>query len=129
MERRNTVQKEIVLDAVQSMKSHVSAEQVHEYISNTHPSISKGTVYRNLNILAEEGKIRKIELPNGSDCFDFTLADHYHVRCVKCKKVMDVDMDYMPDLLGCIHDSHGIEFLEYDIVFKGICSECKKNEK
>ena len=108
------------------MKRHVTANEVYEFIKEAHPTIGKGTVYRNLDILVEEGALRKVEVPDGPNRFDFTLKNHYHVRCVKCGEVSDVDMDEMPNLLERIHDTHGIEYLDYDISFKGICPKCRK---
>ena len=129
MERRNTIQKALILRAVCELKRHLTADEVYEFVKKDHPSIGKGTVYRNLAILTEEGAIRKVEVPDGSDRFDFTLKNHYHVRCVKCGEVFDVDMDEIPDLQKKIHDTHGMEFLTYDIFFKGICPECRAQEK
>ena len=128
MERRNTIQKALILRAVCDLKRHLTADEVYEFVKRDHPSIGKGTVYRNLAILTEEGAIRKVEVPDGSDRFDFTLKNHYHVRCVKCGEVFDVDMDEIPDLQKKIHDTHGMEFLTYDIFFKGICPECRAQE-
>ena len=125
MERRNTIQKALILRAVCELKRHLTADEVYEFVKRDHPSIGKGTVYRNLAILTEEGAIRKVEVPDGSD----TLKNHYHVRCVKCGEVFDVDMDEIPDLQKKIHDTHGMEFLTYDIFFKGICPECRAQEK
>ena len=119
--RRNTIQKDLVRNAVYEMKRHVTANEVYEFIKESYPTIGKGTVYRNLDILVEEGA-----LPNR---FDFTLKNHYHVRCVKCGEVSDVDMDEIPDLMKKIHDTHGIEFLDYDISFKGICPKCREEAK
>ena len=129
MERRNTIQKALILRAVCDLKRHLTADEVYEFVKRDHPSIGKGTVYRNLAILTEEGAIRKVEVPDGSDSFDFNLKNHYHVRCVKCGEVFDVDMDEIPDLQKKIHDTHGMEFLTYDIFFKGICPECRAQEK
>ena len=129
MERRNTIQKALILRAVCELKRHLTADEVYEFVKRDHPSIGKGTVYRNLAILTEEGAIRKVEVPDGSDRFDFTLKNHYHVRCVKCGEVFDVDMDEISDLQKKIHDTHGMEFLTYDIFFKGICPECRAQEK
>ena len=56
MERRNTIQKDLVLKTVQGLKRHLTAEEVYEFIKKDHPTIGKGTVYRNLGILAEEAK-------------------------------------------------------------------------
>ena len=46
---------------------------MYEFIKEAYPSIGKGTVYRNLDILAEEGALRKVEVPDGPNRFDFTL--------------------------------------------------------
>ena len=124
MVRRNTIQKELVLNAVRSMKSHVTAEDVYNYVIKEHPSIGKGTVYRNLSILSDEGQIRKVGIPGGPDIYDFTLSEHYHIRCAKCGKVCDMDMDMPSDLKKSVHDRHGFEILGYDILFTGICPDC-----
>ena len=86
----------------------------------------RNAIQKNLDILVEEGASRKVEVPDGPNRFDFTLRNHYHVRCVKCGEVSDVDMDEVPDLLKRIRDTHGMEFLDYDISFKGICPKCRK---
>ena len=113
----------MVLSAVNELHSHVTADQIYHYIKAKYPSIGRGTVYRNLGILVEEGKVRKVEVPDGSDRFDFTLENHYHVECVKCGGVFDVDMDVISELEKKIKDTHGIQYLSYDIFFKGICPE------
>ena len=118
----------MVLSAVNEMHGHVTADQIYHYIKAKYPSIGRGTVYRNLGILVEEGKVRKVEVPDGSDRFDFTLENHYHVECVKCGGVFDFDMDVISELEKRIKDTHGIQYLSYDIFFKGICPECRKKE-
>ena len=127
--RRNTIQKDLVRNTVYEMRRHVTANEVYEFIKETYPTIGKGTVYRNLDILVEEGALRKVEVPDGPNRFDFTLKNHYHVRCVKCGEVSDVDMDEILGLLEKIHDTHGTDFLGYDILFKGICPKCQKKIK
>lgn len=129
MVRRHTIQKEIILKTVRDLNSHVTADDVYSAVIRDYPNIGKGTVYRNLNLLAEEGEIRRVEISDGPDRFDFTLEDHYHVVCVKCKNVSDVDMDALPDLTDCIKDTHGMEFLNYDILFKGICKDCQQRKE
>ena len=124
MERRNTIQKSLVLQAVFELKRHLTADEVYEFVRESYPSIGKGTVYRNLAILSEEGAIRRVEIPDGPDRFDFTLKKHYHMRCIRCGNVADVDLDEIPELEAKLHDSHGMKLLEYDILFKGLCAEC-----
>ena len=127
--RRNTIQKDLVRNAVCEMKRHVTANEVYEFVKESCPTIGKGTVYRNLDILVEEGDLRKVEVPDGPNRFYLTLKNHYHVRCVNCGEISDVDMDEILGLLEKIHDTHGTDFLEYDILFKGICPKCQKKIK
>ena len=51
--RRNTIQKDLVRNAVYEMRRHVTANEVYEFIKAAYPTIGKGTVYRNLDILVE----------------------------------------------------------------------------
>ena len=43
------------------MRRHVTANEVYEFIKEAYPTIGKGTVYRNLDILVEEGALRKVK--------------------------------------------------------------------
>lgn len=128
MIKRNTIQRTLTLQAVQRLHDHPTADEVYEEVSAEYPSISRGTVYRNLNQLAEDGFISERKVPGGADRFDHSTTDHYHVRCVQCGRIYDVDMDFISDLEGSIRDSHGFRFLGYDLMFKGICPSCLETE-
>ncbi|MGM9994333.1 MAG: Fur family transcriptional regulator [Candidatus Avigastranaerophilus sp.] len=126
MIQRNTLQCSLVFDAVNELHCHASADEIYNLLVEKHPTISRGTVYRNLNRLAEIGRIRKIEIPDGPDRFDHQCHEHYHVVCTKCKKVFDVEMSYIENLEKNIKDTHGFIFTGHDIVFSGICPDCDK---
>lgn len=124
MIKRKTIQSTLVLEAVRTLQCHATADEVYHEIAKDYPTISRGTVYRNLQRLCKMGAIRRWEIPGSADRFDHLCHDHYHVRCVMCDRVFDVDMDYIPDLENSIKDSRGFTMTGYDIVFKGICAEC-----
>ena len=122
---RNTIQRSLVLEVVKSLQNHATADEIYEQTAKTHPSISKATVYRNLNQLAQSGDIQKIEVPDGADRFDHKLSKHYHIKCSRCKNVFDVEMEYLKDLESSIKHLNGFEISCHDIMFKGICPKCK----
>lgn len=124
MIRRNTIQCALVLETVNKLMCHATADEVYDTLVKEHPNISRATVYRNLQRLCEMGDIRKREIPDGADRFDHLCSDHYHARCVKCGRVFDVDMEYKADMVQSVKDAHGFVFTGHDIVFKGVCSEC-----
>lgn len=122
--KRNTIQRTLTLQAVQQLQCHPTAEEVYQAVAAEHPTVSKGTVYRNLNQLAQSGEIRKLETPDGADHFDHCCQLHYHVRCMQCGKVFDVDMDVIPDLEQRVKDRRGFTFCGYDLMFRGVCPAC-----
>lgn len=127
MNKRNTTQRALVLEVVNEMRCHATADEVYNKIVKKYPHISRGTVYRNLNLLADIGEIRKMEMPSGADRFDHICQEHYHAKCVKCGRVFDVEMEFIADLEKNIKDTHGFEFIGHDIIFKGTCMECIKS--
>ena len=125
---RYSKQRESIKEYLSTHFTHPTAERIYLDLRKEFPNISQGTVYRNLNLLAEQGEILRISSGNGPDRFDFTLRNHYHGRCVRCGEVFDVDIDEMPGLIERIRDPHGMQFLSYDIMFKAICPACQMQE-
>ncbi len=129
MNKRNTVQRALVLEAVKELQCHATADEVYRSITKRHPDIARATVYRNLNLLSDMGEIRKREMPGSADRYDHLCHDHYHARCFQCDRIFDVDMEFMADLAQRIKDPRGFTFTGHDIVFRGICPECDPDHK
>ncbi|HPZ15175.1 MAG TPA: transcriptional repressor [Sphaerochaeta sp.] len=124
-EKRQTIQKGLVWDAVSTATNHPNAEQIYESIALLHPSISRATVYRNLNMLVDEGKVRRIKVLGGPDHFDHWLEKHYHIQCMECGSVGDVRLGDGFTVPEREVDAHGYELVSYEIVFNGICPDCQ----
>src|SRR5659263_154499 len=125
MEKRSTIQKQLVLDEVMKSASHLTADDVYNIIVIKYSNISKGTVYRNLNSLVDDGQLRRISVPDAADRFDATNKPHYHIKCKICYVFNDVDTPYISDIDIKIADITGFELEGHDIIFKGICPKCK----
>ena len=119
--RRNTVQKTLILEAVCSMTTHPTADEIYEKVSERCPGISKGTVYRGLNQLAEDGKILRVGIANAPDRYDLTLGDHAHCICNECGRVFDYRLLRDPE----IDKSNGdFKVTSMELVLRGRCNEC-----
>ncbi|MDO4179443.1 MAG: transcriptional repressor [Phascolarctobacterium sp.] len=126
MAKRNTIQRQLVIAAVRFLANHPTAEEVYDRITQEYPDISKGTVYRNLNSLVESGLLGKISVPSGADRFDHILARHYHIKCTRCGKFMNVEnFEYIPDLEDKVAALTGYKMDHHDIVFSGVCPDCQ----
>jgi len=121
---RNTVQRQIILEAVKKFPTHPTVEEVYSKIHKNHPTISKATMYRNLRLLAERGEIRQISLPNDVDRFDERTDQHYHFRCKICGALLDVDIEYLAGINETVQQKNGVQVDEHDVVFRGICATC-----
>ena len=126
--RRNTKQRQIVLDEVRSRCDHPTTEQIYESIHKVSPDISMGTVYRNLSILSEEGQVLAIRLP-GADRFDLRTDPHNHLMCGGCGQVKDIDIPYDDSLNGTF-SADGFYIQDHQTIYIGLCPECAaKSEK
>ncbi len=125
--QRKTKQKQEVFDSVMSRYDHPDADAIYTQIRSLDPHISKGTVYRNLNMLAEQGEILRISMSGqGGDRFDLTTKPHYHLVCTKCGKVIDAPVQYHAEDDMLAGSDTGFKILGHNTVFKGICPECQK---
>ena len=120
-------QRESIKASLMNRHDHPTADALYASIREEFPNISLGTVYRNLNQLAENGIIRRIDGLDGSVHFDHNLCKHYHFICTKCNKVYDVAYDIAPDLADKVLAETGLFVESFDISLKGICPNCKKN--
>ena len=91
--RRNTRQRQLVLDAVRSRCDHPTAEDIYLQVRETDERVSRGTVYRNLNLLTEAGVITTVKTP-GTTRFDWRCDGHGHAVCRCCGAVADVMLPY-----------------------------------
>ncbi len=126
---RNTIQRELVLQAVQQLRHHPTADDVYHLIAQDHSSISRATVYRNLSLLAQRGQIRRVSHIGTADRFDFATRPHYHFRCEKCGGVFDVALPPQADLLAKVDNTDGFVLSGFDIRFFGTCPACAGHKK
>lgn len=121
-------QRELIREAVLHSDVHPTADCIYQYLKPDHPKLSLGTVYRNLNILCEQGIINKISMPNARDRYDGHAGEHYHAICDCCGKIQDVQLSH----LRCIDDElkQQIDFkvLGHCLTIHGICHSCKRKE-
>lgn len=125
--RRNTVQRASVYNAVHSSHNHPTAIEVLECVRKQKPDISLATVYRNLELLVEQGEIRKIDMPDGAAHYDGTLSPHYHLHCRNCNKAFDVWIPEVQKMLEAQTSKSEFVIEGHDVVFEGLCTSCKES--
>ena len=85
-------QRESIRECLKNRKDHPTADAVYVTISKDYPKISLGTVYRNLNLLADMGEIQRFSSGDGSEHFDYNTDPHYHFVCKACGAIIDMPL-------------------------------------
>lgn len=124
--KRRTRQREVILAELRRVSNHPTAADLYQLVRQRLPRVSLGTVYRNLDQLADAGMIRKLESGIGSTRFDGSIHPHYHVRCQKCGRVDDLH-DAPADMVrDGITNLSGYEILGHRLEFIGLCPDCRR---
>ena len=109
---------------------HMSAEDVYGILREQESEIGLATVYRALDLLTELGILVKVEFGDGCTRYELNTADpkvhhHHHLICVKCKKVIEFEEDFLDDLEETIAEESGFKILNHEVKFFGYCKDCQ----
>ena len=126
--KRYSKQRELIYQCLMETHEHPTAEMLYNWLKPENPSLSLGTVYRNLNLLTDIGEAIKISTPDGGDRFDGRTAPHNHFLCKKCGRLLDLELD-----MKSIEEVNRLAAENFDgmiesssTLFYGECSDCIK---
>lgn len=120
MKLRNTAQRKEILYILKNTKIHPTAEWIYEEVQKIRPDISLGTVYRNLKVLRDQGKI--LELHDGAKArYDGIIEPHAHFICEKCGDITDLSISGSLPKWVSLENFRINSFL---ILLHGQCPEC-----
>lgn len=124
--KRYSRQRELIYQALMDTTEHPTAEMVYQWLKPENPSLSLGTVYRNLNLLANEGRITRMAFP--VERYDGNTKPHCHFRCDKCGGVYDLDLPYCRELDGKADGASEHQIEGHELIFHGCCARCRAAE-
>jgi Fur family peroxide stress response transcriptional regulator len=129
MKRRDTKQREAILRVLRNNRAHPTADQIYDEVRKEIPNISKGTVYRNLQVLEEDGAVTELNLNGTVSRYEVKRENHYHFRCEKCGRVRDIDMPVKIELDKQAANRTGLKISYHQLEFRGLCKECENKQK
>lgn len=121
---RSTRQKQVIFSILKSLTTHPTADELFHLVRVQLPSISLGTVYRNLDRLVSSGQIQKLDTAGSQKRFDACTTHHSHIRCIKCGRVDDVDLSVKLDEITPLVTAPGYQILGQRLEFVGLCPQC-----
>jgi Fe2+ or Zn2+ uptake regulation protein len=129
MMRRDTKQREAILKVLKNTRSHPTADWIYDEVRKEIPNISKGTVYRNLQVLQEDGAISELNLNGTLSRFEAKQDSHYHFRCEQCGRVFDLDEPVNHELNKRVAKRTGFKVSSHQLEFRGLCKDCQQLSK
>jgi Fur family transcriptional regulator, peroxide stress response regulator len=124
-----TPQRLAVVKILVQNEGHPNIETIFDQLQKHFPTMSLATVYRNVMLLKSLGEVLEISFPDGSNRYDGKKPyPHPHVICVRCKKIIDPDLNTLQDLTEEVNRITGFKILTHRLDFFGVCSDCLHNE-
>ena len=108
-------------------KTHLTAREIFEKISRTHPDIGFATVYRFLKVITKLGITSELRMSNTPSRYELkSTIDHYHLTCVKCGKIIEFQNKKFEELIQNVIKKNNFS-LDHDIIeLYGKCQRCRK---
>ncbi len=121
---RMTRQRTVILEELRKTTTHPTADELYGMVRERLPRISLGTVYRNLDFLADSGEIRRLEVAGTTKRFDGNMTRHQHVRCLCCGRIGDIMVPLQEPSVYDMTVPGFAEIRSARVEFDGICERC-----
>lgn len=123
-----TKQREVVLQVIRNSENHLTANEVFDEAKSLLQTISFATVYNSLRYLKDAGHITEIQFGNGASRFDRMTSRHDHAICVKCGKLVDMELELPDELVKLAAEFSKFKPESLELTLRGLCPECSKNK-
>ena len=120
---RYSHQRELIRKNVKERFDHPTADMIYETVREAEPTISLGTVYRNLKQLSEDSSIDTLETVDKKIHYDGRTEPHIHFICTECNNIFDF---LVPSHIPKEITESGFSVDSEKCVYYGACSACKK---
>ena len=120
-----TPQRLAIVKILARSKDHPSVEDIYDQIKTDFPTMSLATVYKNIVLIKSLGEVLELGFPDGSNRYDGNKPfPHPHIICIKCKKIVDPDLDSLDNMKKEVAAETEFKILNHRLDFFGICGNC-----
>ena len=121
-----TFQRQVIYEAVVDSREHPTPELIYEQVRQRIPSISLGTIYKNVKTFLDSGVLKEVTLHHGSLRLESNMAPHHHLVCSSCKAIFDIEETAVePVRLPTSKLPAGFSIRQCRVEFFGVCKTCQ----
>ena len=115
-----------VLRILAASKDHPTVEQIYARVKPDFPMTSLATIYKNVTLLKDVGEILELGFGDEKNHYDGNNPyPHPHLMCVRCKSIVDPDIDTLNGISQELAQKTGYQILTHRLDFFGICPHCQ----
>lgn len=111
-----TPQRLAVVQALYSLRTHPTADEVARVVHESQPTIATGTIYHILETLVRKGMVARVKTESGVMRYDIFLDPHHHLYCSDCNQIEDYYNAELTALLENYFAEHRIPGFHIDEV-------------
>ena len=121
-----TFQRQVIYEAVVDSREHPTPELIYEQVRQRIPSISLGTIYKNVKTFLDSGVLKEVTLHHGSLRLESNMTPHHHLVCSSCKAIFDIEESALePVQLPSSELPKGFSIKQCRVEFVGVCKGCQ----
>ena len=121
-----TFQRQVIYEAVVDSREHPTPELIYEQVRQRIPSISLGTVYKNVKTFLDSGVLKEVTLHHGSLRLEANMTQHHHVVCSSCRAIHDIEESAVkPVQYSTSEVPAGFAIEGCRVEFVGLCQACQ----
>jgi Fur family transcriptional regulator, peroxide stress response regulator len=124
-----TPQRLAVIGALLASENHPRADEICAAVRSRHPHVSLATVHRILEQFCDVGEARKVTLLHDVARYDGNVEPHHHVLCVRCRRVHDIEIPEIDELLEGTPSLGQFALLRCSLEIDALCGRCQLAEK
>lgn len=124
-----TPQRQVIYQAVLALPGHPSPEAVYARVHRKLPSISLGTVYKNIRTFLDSGILREVSVHHGSLRVEANHRPHHHFVCTSCKTILDLAEEEFGPVRLRHRLPQGFQVQKFVVDVIGLCPECSARRK
>lgn len=125
---RRSRKRDAMLELLRGTTCHPSADWLFRRLQERYPSVSMGTIYRNLAQLREEGLIKSVGVVDGQERFDARMDPHGHFVCQRCGRILDLPDCVSGAALAPLGEQYGFTAKSYELHVYGLCRACENGK-
>ncbi len=125
---RGTRQSEALNAVLAKLTAFTSAQDVHAELRRRGERIGLTTVYRQLQVMAEDGTVDAIRDQSGETLYRRceTSAHHHHVTCRQCGRSVEVEGRAVERWADRVAAEAGFVDIDHTVEIFGLCPDCTR---